>query len=210
KPIDCAHRALEEGVIGRLLLSTTHFMRTGSDRSRRPATRRAPRAWCGDDVFLTSLLHHLDALQAVAGESITELRGLSTILSNGGGEEESVAATLRYEGGALGAVVTCLSPPGPSLFQDSFVGTDGRLLVDKRIVQVIRRGAESPYHPKEWCTWEFPAQDDSRLRFVEEFCRSVQTGEPPPVPAAYGIELLRLIAQATRPSGAELRGCASP
>lgn len=188
--IACARAAVEDGLLGRLRLSTSCFLKEKPGAYWRAAPWRGCRSRSGGGVLIMNLVHHIDALQVITDTPITSAVGLC---SNRGEEydvEDAAAVAIRYRTGALGTMAACSDLPGPKVFEDRILGEDGRLVVEKRSVRCL------PHHRSaSWTVTEFDDDRTSRTLFVEAFASAVLASRPTPVPASYGLAILRLVLQ---------------
>ncbi len=189
--VEHSRKLLAEGVIGDLLTTTSLFLKMKKDSYWKNAPWRGETERSGGGVFLMNLIHHLDALQIVARQRIVKVRGFQATLATAVEVEDTVAAILEFEGGSVGTITGCSAAPGPTVITDAFIGSEGRIELTRNSVRVVSQ--RDPFHIKEWTDHDFGEDPVSKTRFVEEFSRCVREETPCPVPAAYGIDLARLI-----------------
>jgi len=192
--VDRARQLLAEGVIGKLLTTTSLFLKRKDESYWDSAPWRGERKRSGGGVFLMNLIHHLDALQVVTGQTISKIGSFQTTRATDVEVEDTVAAMLRFDGGAIGTITGCSAAPGPTIITDTFIGSEGRIELTKNSVRVVSQ--QPPYHIKEWTDHDYEQDSVSKTRFVEDFSSSVREGTPPPIPASYGIELAKLVLEA--------------
>lgn len=189
--VEHSRKLLADGVIGNLLATNSLFLKVKKDSYWTNAPWRGEIERSGGGVFLMNLIHHLDALQVVSQQQIVKVRGFQATLASTVEVEDTIAAILEFGGGPVGTVTGCSAAPGPTVITDTFIGSEGRIELTKNSVRVVSH--EDPFHIKEWTDHDFGNDTVSKTRFVEEFSRAVLEGTPCPVPAAYGIDLARLI-----------------
>ncbi|MGE4618806.1 MAG: Gfo/Idh/MocA family oxidoreductase [Planctomycetota bacterium] len=189
--VEHAQQLIGDGIIGELLTTTSSFLKVKKDSYWNNAPWRGELERSGGGIFLMNLIHHLDALQVITKQKIRMVNSVQATRVTDVEVEDTVAAILEFEGGAIGTVSGSSAAPGPTVITDTFIGSEGRIELTKRSVRVVSQS--SPYHVKEWTEHEHAQDSVSKTRFIEEFSKSIRNGMPVPIPAAYGIDLARLV-----------------
>lgn len=202
--IICAAALVKDGSVGALRLTVSRFVKQKPPEYWSSAPWRADRTRSGGGVLIMNLIHHLDALQVITGRQVVTAVGLTATQSEGLDVEDCAAVAVRYDTGALGTLAACSAIPGKKAFEDQVYGESGRLIVEKRAVRLQRHDACVPGVPGTWTTFDFDEDSVSKTRFVEEFSASVMASAPPPVPASYGLDLLRVVRAVYETKHAEL------
>jgi predicted dehydrogenase len=184
-----AANLVREGVIGKVLLTTSCFYKVKSAGYWQRSGWRGLLQQSGGGVGIMNLVHHLDALESVTGDTIEDLKARGATLASPIEVEDCFVGFLRYSGGALGTLAAGTAVPGPTVAEDSFLGSEGRVVVGKRSVKVVSTDT-SHWDPKRWIVRTFPDDVKAKVRFVDEFCKAVLSGEPVPVGPDYGLHLL--------------------
>jgi predicted dehydrogenase len=190
-----AQRFVRDGYVGRLLLTSSLFLKEKTADYWEKTPWRSSRERSGGGVVIMNLMHHFDAIQAVTGCRITSAIGLNAAQVQKVEVEDTAVVALRYETGALGSIAACSSLPGPKVFEDSIYGQNGRVVIEKRSVRAMTRLPRSHTSPWAWTSQDFEEDRISKRCFVEGFVSSVIENTPPPVPATYGLALLELVLQ---------------
>ena len=112
---------------------------------------------------------------------------------------DTVSATLRFAGGALGTYAKTYALPGPDSPLE-VAGEDGVLLVWQDKVQLWREGAKVQ-------EWDEPLQYNGAVEMYKDFAQAVRSGMPPRSTPAEALADLQLIAAILRSSktGKEVR-----
>lgn len=97
--IAAARKALDEGLLGRVIAAHVSVLLCKPDEYFLPDWRRQP----GAGPILTNLIHEIDTLRHLLGEVI-DVQALCSNAIRGFQIEDSAAALLRFENGALGTV----------------------------------------------------------------------------------------------------------
>lgn len=201
--IVCARRVVEQQLVGRILLTASVFLKEKTAEYWQDGPWRGCRAESGGGVLMMNLIHHLDALHVITANPIRTAVALTSGQRTDVEVEDTAAVALGFESGALGTIAACSSLPGPKVFEDAVYGDRGRVIVQKRAVRLFTSRPSSYGPPNQWAVLEFEEDRVSKKRFVEEFAASVRCETQPPVNAAYGLALLRLVLGAYEHSDAD-------
>ena len=94
-----AHQLIQDGVLGRITTVTALWQLQKPDSYFDIPWRREP----GAGMLLTNLIHDLDLLRYLCGE-VTQVQAITSNGVRGFGNEDTVAVSLAFEGGALGSL----------------------------------------------------------------------------------------------------------
>lgn len=94
-----AHQLIKDGVLGRITTVTALWQLQKPDSYYDIPWRREP----GAGMLLTNLIHDLDLLRYLCGE-VTQVQAITSNGVRGFGNEDTVAVSLAFEGGALGSL----------------------------------------------------------------------------------------------------------
>jgi predicted dehydrogenase len=203
-----ARELVQGGTIGKLTAVNALWLIRKPDDYFSVAWRREP----GGGPILINLIHDIDDLRFVCGE-IENVQAMVSSRVRGFPVEDTVAITLRFASGALGAVVLSDAVPAPWSWELTtgespiypqrsencylFAGTEGSLSVPK--LELWRyRGAQSWTSPLEKEMIEVAAEDPL-TRQLRHFARVIRGEEAPRITGA----------DATRTLAATLAVCES-
>lgn len=196
-----ARALVEEGLVGRVLVTVSKFLKNKGPDYWSKAPWRSDRSRSGGGVVIMNLVHHLDALQAITGHRLVEAVGLTGPVAGAPCVEDAAAVAARFDGGAVAALAACTTIPGKKVFEDEIFGEKGRLVVEKRSVRLQTNDSYVSGSPGQWTVFEFEEDSTSKRGFIEAFVKSVLADKPPPVPGGYGLDLLRIVSQVYDHSG---------
>ncbi|MDF2235735.1 Gfo/Idh/MocA family oxidoreductase [Albimonas sp. CAU 1670] len=213
--IAAAKAAIEGGLLGRVISAQVSVLLCKPDDYFAPDWRRAP----GAGPILTNLVHDIDLMRHLLGE-VVEVRALASSAIRGFEIEDSAAALMRFESGAMGAVAVsdaaaapwsweltaAENPDYPATGQSCLwlAGTGGSLeLPSLRLWR--QRGPRSWFSPM---TPELlPVTDADPLVGQLDHFAAVIRGETAPLVSAAdagrSVAVVEAIAAAARPSPAE-------
>ncbi len=154
---------------------------------RSPNPWRARRAEAGGGVVLMNTSHLLDLLWHVTGLPVIRITGEVDALQAPPEVEveDTAAATLRFENGAIGSLIAGAHLPGARPGDECFdlYGTEGQLrLPDPYTDDPLRLFRRRPWNDLpagEWLTLPNPPVNVF-ARAVDDFARAVQAGQPAP------------------------------
>jgi predicted dehydrogenase len=175
-------RALKEtvasGVLGIILHVEGHFCNEHSTRvlgGWRDDPRQAP------GVGMTGTgLHILDAFVNLAGP-IAEVDARTFTQKPPPDPRDSIAALIEFETGATGVLATMRA--APAYWRVQVFGTNGWAEARDETVFTLARNGERPQQ-------QVLPQADSLAVLLEAFAKSIETGEPFPVPTSQMLEVV--------------------
>jgi UDP-N-acetyl-2-amino-2-deoxyglucuronate dehydrogenase len=191
-PFVQARELIRAGAIGRiigvriqtLIDKPESYWRSGlSGRSVNPW--RGQKARAGGGVVLMNTSHQFDAIAHLTGLEVVSVSAEVGTLAARVEVEDTGAACLRYDNGAIGSLFAGAHLPGVEDGERfDIYGTDGQL----RLPDPYGNGSASVFLRREW--GEFPAGEWRTLpvaaapaytRAVEDFARAVQEGRLAPI-----------------------------
>ena len=168
----------------------------GGFSGRSPSSWRGSRVRAGGGVLIMNLTHYVDFIRFVAG---AEAERITAGARHAGDAEveDSIAMTVEFRGGGLGAITASASTRGapPSRFE--MWGEHGTLRLEPDPALYSERAlGEVP--AGRWC--DLPVNDgqDPRVTYFERFVEAVQVGRPPDVSPADGLAVQLFVDAAYR------------
>jgi predicted dehydrogenase len=146
---------------------------------------RGQKARAGGGVVLMNSSHFLDATWFVTGLEVAAVSGAVATLVAPVEVEDTAAATLRYDNGALGSLYSGAHVAGAEAAERCEVfGTEGQMLLPDPYhggkVSVFTRRPWRDLPPNCWIT--LPAEDTPVYeRALEAFAQAAMRGEPAPI-----------------------------
>jgi predicted dehydrogenase len=192
-----ARELIEAGALGRLLGSNTTFQHdrllgywAGGYTGRSRSDWRARPETSGGGVLIHSAIHYLDWLTFLTGEAIVEVSAGYATLDSPAEVEDSIAAWLRFENGALGSFQASTCVRGSEfLGKVELWGTDGQLSLaspnqfySMRIVDGHRPGQWHELDPA-------PSKASDSTEYFRGFAARALAGEEPEVSAHDALRL---------------------
>jgi predicted dehydrogenase len=189
-----ARALIGAGAIGRvigmhiqtLIDKPAHYWQAGyMNRSSSPWRGQA--ALAGGGVVLMNSSHQLDAVGYITGLEITSVAAEIGTLIAPVEVEDTAAATLRFDNGAIGSLIAGAHMPGVAQAErcDIF-GTEGQLrLADPYHASTAELYLRRPWEgfaPDQWHALAGDCVNCYRAA-VDDFAFAVQRGLPPPIPA---------------------------
>ena len=206
-----ARRLVREGALGRfagaslvyLVDKPPSYWSTGYS-GRAVSDWRGSREKAGGGVLMMNLSHYLDALRyLVNGEvesvsahvgSVDQVPGIDV--------EDSAALTLRFDSGAIAAVVGCAACRGASRLEFAIWGEAGHISVESpsrayslRAIDDLIAGRWRSL-PKRSATTDVR----ERMALLDSFAAAVRDGRQPDIPVSDGIAVQALLEAAYRSS----------
>jgi predicted dehydrogenase len=194
-PTRLAARLVREGAIGditairvRTLIDKPQSYWTSGITGRWSSPWRASRARAGGGVVLMNSIHQLDLVHAVTGLIVTRARGaIGTLMTDAShmDVEDSAAAVLRYDNGAIGSLVAAAHSPGAS--DAETIELDGRAgairMPDPYVPGDLQLFLRRPHGDLAAGAWiSLPAAPADPFRdALTGFLDAVREGRPAPV-----------------------------
>jgi len=225
---DAVRRLIAAGAIGDLIAVSfrsvgrkpDHYW-TGGYTNRVQTDWRKYRARAGGGVLIMNFIHNLDLLRFMTGLEVVRVFAEYGTFRTPVEVEDIVTMTLRFNNGAVGALVgaTCvdghirLAPVSlgggraEGLVEtvednsDRLYGTRGQIRMQGRNVWVYSQDGGECLVRNEWTRLALPPVN-SRARYVEAFVRAVREKHPPEIPGEEGRKALAIVEAAYR-SGQE-------
>lgn len=193
-----ARELISAGQLGRLLSAEAIFV-TSSVRVRDPANHLFDPELSGHGILLWLGIHDVDGLLWLAGEPIVSVQA---VVANVGGEaigvEDAAAVTVRFEGGALGAIYLVNALPRPG--GDGYVAVRGtlgsiKLTPDGALTWI---GAGSPENPlgaeeRRYDTAHVGGYGPAALLQIRDLLDAIGSGREPRVTGADLVRALDVI-----------------
>jgi predicted dehydrogenase len=214
-----ARDVVAQGAIGEVI--GTHIVYHGdkpasywaSGYSGRIATDwRVRKATAGGGVLIMNIIHNLNTTRFITGLEVVRIAAEYGTYSTPVEVEDLIAATYRYDNGAIGTIEAGSAIRGrdPLHDVDRIYGTAGQILISERDpLRVFSSAGTAEIPAGEW--YELPIAPltpaEQKLAMVEGFAGPIVRGEPPTVSAEDGMAALAIVLAAYR-SGAEGRSIA--
>ncbi len=186
--VEAARRLVAAGALGELVGTLLGFLADkpesywfGGFTSRTSSDWRASRAKAGGGILIMNLCHYIDLLRYLTGDEPAKVLALTGAVDRPGQIEDSVAATLQYEGGAIGTFFGSSAARGmPGRSELRLWGSEGHVVVEpdgsvfsERALPGLRSG--------RWHTFgELPCWN-SRAVYLSRFASAVAEGRTPDV-----------------------------
>ncbi len=180
KNVGAARRLIDEGRIGRVVCVVARWIEgRGEDYWAGGFTGRASGDWrsrpetAGGGVLIMNACHVLYAMDVLAGSTVASAGASMGTLLHDVAVEDTIAATMEYENGVIGAVTASSATAGPPLNELTVIGTEGRLevLPELRLPAgadaALVRSALGPTHTASDRTRWFRAAADAILDGTE-------------------------------------------
>lgn len=219
-----AREIIGQGVLGELVAaSSTTWLVKPPDYFDAAPWRRQP----GGGPILINLIHDVDALRMLVGE-VVAVQAMASSRVRGFPVEDTVAATLRFAGGALGSVLVSDTAASPLSWEmtsgedpafphhaerDCYViaGTRGSLALPS--MRLMTYDAEPSWTSPSRTVTAPVQRGDPLSRQLAHFCEVVRGRAEPAVSGRDAVETLRVtlaIAEAARTGHPIGRGAAEP
>jgi len=134
--VRAARRLIDAGRIGRVVSVTARWIEgrgeeywSGGFTGRARGDWRSRRETAGGGVLIMNACHVLHAMDVLAGSAVASAAASMGTLLHDVAVEDTIAATMRYENGVIGAVTASSATAGPPLNELTVIGTQGRLEV---------------------------------------------------------------------------------
>jgi UDP-N-acetyl-2-amino-2-deoxyglucuronate dehydrogenase len=201
---DLAHELIQTGAIGTiigiqiqtLIDKPLSYWQIGySGRSNNPW--RGLQVQAGGGVVLMNTSHLLDALFTITGLNVTSVSAEVGTLVASVEVEDTVAATLRFNNGAIGSLIAGAHIPGANDDEYcSIYGTVGQMRLPdpygSRALQVYLKQAWRDLAAGQWHS--LPTQPASVYqRAIEGFAQAVQAGQCAPIDAHAARQVLAAV-----------------
>ncbi len=200
-----ARRLVQEGAVGRvggtfvkLLMEKEPSYWYGGFSGRAITTWRMSRAQAGGGILIMNLCHYLDVIRHVTGLEIEHVAASTAAVDGAGEVEDTVSVTLRYAGGAVGAMLGCASLRGQGEPESDVQiwGSEGRIVLEPQAAAMSLRSAEGR-RTRRW--YELPTDAvDVRAVYLSRLATAITRGEAPDVTAADGLAVQSAIEAAYR------------
>ncbi len=162
----------------------------GGFSGRAASDWRSSRARAGGGVMIMNLAHHVDLLRFVSGCDAVEVSAVARQAA-GRDVEDSVAVSVRFEGGAVGTLLGSASTRGAPASRLELWGEIGTVQLEPE-PRLYTERALPGLLPGRWNT--LPAVPvDERTAFVERFAACVLEGRQPDVTAADGLAVQAVV-----------------
>jgi predicted dehydrogenase len=178
-----------EGTLTKLFLDKSPAYWLGGFSGRSQSDWRRSKERAGGGVVIMNLSHHLDLMRCLSG---LEVAAVSAFARPPDDIEDSLVATLRYAGGALGSLVGAASVRGSTEETFSLWGKEGRIeLMPKARIYSLR-----PLPGLRTTRWYgFGRLPATRIRavFLSRLASAVSDGGPPEVTGRDGLAVQAII-----------------
>ena len=131
-----ARRLIDEGRIGSVVSVIARWIEgrdesywSGGFTGRASGDWRSRRETAGGGVLIMNACHVLYAMDVLAGSTVASAAASMGTLLHDVDVEDTIAATMRYENGVVGAVTASSATKGPPINELTVIGTKGRLQV---------------------------------------------------------------------------------
>jgi predicted dehydrogenase/NADPH:quinone reductase-like Zn-dependent oxidoreductase len=198
-----ARRLVEAGALGTLRGGAVSFLSdkpasywSGGFSGRAQSDWRASREKAGGGVLIMNLSHYVDLLLMFAGVEVDEVTATAAALEGPPEIEDSIAAAIRFDGGALATVTGCsLVHRLPGGSEVRLWGRDGHIEVEPE-PRVYTMRAVDGLRPGRWQTFGELPDVPIRAVFVSRFATAVAEDCEPDVTPAQALAVHAAIAAA--------------
>jgi predicted dehydrogenase len=149
-----------------------------------PDRWRATRDRAGGGILIMNTIHQLDAVRAVTGVNVERVSGEIATRTAGVDVEDEAVATLRFDDGALGAIVASAHAPGAAHAETIEIeGDEGTLripdlYVEGAALELYLRRPWNDLVPDRWLALPTGALDPRGV-LLEGFAQSVAAARDP-------------------------------
>jgi predicted dehydrogenase len=168
---------------------------------------RVQKATAGGGVLIMNIIHDLNTMRFITGLEVVRIAAEYGTYDTPVEVEDFIAATYRYDNGAIGTIESGSAIRGrdPLHDVDRIYGTAGQILLSEPM-RVFSTAGTGEIPAGEW--YELPSAPltaaEQQLAMVDGFARPLVHGEPPTVSAEDGMAALATVLAAYQ-SGAEER-----
>lgn len=221
--VEAARRLVAAGALGELVGTLLGFLADkpesywfGGFTSRTSSDWRASRTKAGGGILIMNLCHYIDLLRYLTGDEPARVLALTGTVDRPGEIEDSVAATLQYEGGAIGTFFGSSAARGmPGRSELRLWGTEGHVVVEpdgsvfsERAIPGLRSG--------RWHTFGELPRWNSRAVYLSRFASAIAEGRTPDVTVEDALAVQKFVelayasaASDRAPAGAEWAAASS-
>jgi predicted dehydrogenase len=194
-----ARRLIEAGALGVPRGAVINYMVDKPESywiggfSGRAATGwRGRRSESGGGVLIMNLCHYFDLVRHLTDLQVDAVSATMEGQDDESGIEESIAVSIRYEGGAVGSVLGSSSVRGSASGVFRIWGTDGQVVLEPepRLYTIRALGGTQS---SRWHALPAPGATDVRVSFVERFADAVREERPPDVSGEDGLAVQAII-----------------
>ena len=179
--VEAARRLIAEGRIGRVVSVISRWIEgrdenywSGGFTGRASGDWRSRRETAGGGVLIMNACHVLYAMDLLASSTVVSATASMGTLLHDVDVEDTIAATMEYENGVIGAVTASSATKGPPINELTVVGTKGRLDVMPELrmaagpdVTALSGSELGPVHPASDRTRFFRMVADALLDETE-------------------------------------------
>lgn len=201
-----ARRLVEAGAIGeatgtmiRLSLDKSPAYWLGGFSGRSVSTWRSSRERAGGGVLIMNLSHHLDLMRHLTGLDVTEVTAVAAAVDEPSEVEDTVALTLRYANGAVGALIASSAVRGTTETDLGLWGRDGHIVVEPR-PRVYTLQPLDGLRTARWQTFGALPGGRGRAVFVSRLASAIARGHAADITPEDGLAVQALIEAAYRSS----------
>lgn len=177
-----ARRLIEAGALGafqgsaiELYLDKTPAYWLGGFSGRTHSDWRSSRERAGGGVLIMNLSHYIDLVGYLAGAEAAEVTGLTGAVDQPGEVEDAVSLAVRYEGGAVGSVVSSSAMRGMTGSGLRLWGSEGHITVEPRpLVWTLR--ALDGLRTGRWQTFGALPAPRSRAIYLSRLASAIDQG----------------------------------
>ncbi len=199
-----ARALVQQGAIGRIigvqietLIDKPQSYWHAGYNARSRNSWRGERARAGGGVVLMNVSHFLDALWYVTGLNVTAVQGLTSTLASGVEVEDTAAAVLRLDNGAVGSLFAGAHLAGASGDETfTLYGTDGTLHVPdpyhQTPLRVYLRRSWNDLAGETWHTLETPRVNVHACA-IDDFASAARQGKPAPISGEDARRVLQVV-----------------
>ncbi|MFO7898898.1 MAG: Gfo/Idh/MocA family oxidoreductase [Planctomycetota bacterium] len=192
-----ARELIRAGVIGDVRLLTLFSIGHKEDSYWRGGfTGRVTTDWrrskekAGGGFLIMNFVHNIDCMRFVTGLEAETVYADYDTFATPVEVEDAIVATVRYENGALGAIVGTTFAAGGGVRSDVIIGTRGQIEMGNPLRVYLSEPAEG-MAANEWL--ELPCERiDARGESVREFAEAVRAGRDPDITGEDGRSALRV------------------
>jgi predicted dehydrogenase len=204
-----ARNLVRAGVIGEIVnirLPDIHnkarnYYERGVGGRARPSEWRSKRATAGGGALIMNAIHQIDVLRYVTGLEVHRVGAEWTRFTGLAEVEDMINVVLRYENGAIGTIDTAnYAPGGGEAHVLRLYGQFGQIQIanNKDVRVFVERGFEGgaglpSFATNEWIDVATPNEGNPRTLLLDDFARTVQRGESPPVTGHDGRRAIEIV-----------------
>ncbi len=153
---------------------------------------RASKKMAGGGIGIMNMTHEIDRMMYCLDMGIKHVKGECDTYLAKVEVEDTLAATWRWDNGAIGSLVAGSNCWGNGQEPTRVFGTHGQLELWEPIrVYTIREDTE--FKPKEWHTIEVPKMENNYIPYIKDFCKAIREGGPAPITGEDGFRVLDVI-----------------